>query len=166
MLVASDCRGEVKQSAADGFQIALSIDTSLTPAATSRALIDDFAAWYDPRHSYSGKAENLSIDLVQHAMIERLPEGGFVRHMEIVYYQPGQRLTLAGGLGPLQAMGVHGALTFALSPSDSGSTVTLTYQVSGSSLSQLDKIAPLVDQVLAGQLARLQQHCQRLADRP
>ena len=47
-------------------------------------------------------------------MYEKLPDGGFVRHLQIVYYQPGKSLRLTGGLGPLQELGVHGSLVFSV----------------------------------------------------
>ena len=84
--------------------------------------------------------------------------------MEIVFYQPGKTLRLAGGLGPLQGMGVSGALTFQFELKNGQTEITLTYNVSGRSALALDKIAPVVDSVLAAQLERLATYCDEQAD--
>ena len=150
---------EVTESAADGFQIVLKQTTALEPAAAWQAMVEDFSNWYDASHSYGGVADNLSLDVEKHCMLEVLPDGGFVRHMEIVYYQPGAVFRMAGGLGPLQQMGVSGALTFSFDEKDDGTEITLTYVVTGSAFQQLDQIAGPVDGVLADQLERLTRYC-------
>ncbi len=47
--------------------------------------------------------------------------------MQVVYAAPGKTLRLSGGLGPLQGMGVTGAMTFTLEPAADGRTL-LRYQ--------------------------------------
>ena len=153
--------GEVTESATDGFQIVMRETTQLNPQDAYRVMVEEFSQWYDASHSYGGVPQNLALDLERHAMLEQLPEGGFVRHMEIVFHQPGKVLRMTGGLGPLQGMGVSGALTFAFQPVESGTEITLTYQVSGSSLAHLDKIAGPVDGVLTTQLKRLKNQCDK-----
>ena len=177
---------EVKDAAPDGFHIELRRELDVEQAEAFRRFVEEFPDWYDAEHSYGGKAENLSMNLDQRCMLEKLDQGGFVRHMEIVYCQPGHKLRLTGGLGPLQEMGVHGAMTYSfsqtLNSTDSGqasdrsstnsqaddndsaatnakSEVILTYVVSGFSKQELDKLAPIVDKVLAGQMDRFQKHC-------
>ena len=126
------------------------------------AFVDGFSEWYDASHSYSGKAENLSLDLEKHCMLEQLPDDGFVRHMEIVFHQPGQVLRMTGGLGPLQGMGVSGAMTFTFSENGGQSKVKMEYYVSGAKHLKLDRIAEPVNQVLNGQLTRFQTYCSSL----
>ena len=92
-------------------------------------------------------------------MLEKLPNGGFVRHLEIVFYQPGKVLRLTGGLGPLQEMGVTGALTFNLNPSGDNTDIELTYNVVGGDARNLDKLAPAVEYVLNLQMDRLKKYC-------
>ena len=112
--IAVDCAGEVTDSAADGFHIAIVASTSVNGERTFEALIDNFGDWWNPAHSHSGVAGNLKLDLERRCMFEKLEDGGFLRHMEIVFVEPGKTLRMTGGLGPLQAMGVHGALQFTL----------------------------------------------------
>lgn len=162
----SVARAKVDDAANDGFKLTITRDTSAVADAAFTALVDDFSRWYDASHSYSGKKENLSIDLQKHCMLEKLPDGGFVRHMEVVFYQPSKRiLRMMGGLGPLQGMGVNGAMTFSVEPNEKekGSRVTMTYVVCGYSGQQLDKLAPIVNQVLEAQLDGLKKVADSIA---
>ena len=113
--------------------------------------------WWDPDHTYSHDAGNLSLALEPGGCFcERLADGGFVRHMEVVYAAPGQALRLVGGLGPLQRMGASGTLAFTLkSEAPNGTRIIAEYAVSGYSPAGLAEIAGAVDAVLGAQLARL-----------
>jgi hypothetical protein len=75
--------------------------------------------------------------------------------MEVVYFAPGKAIRMLGGLGPLQEMGVHGALTIRLRPDGNKTVILLTYDVSGFFAGGTDKIAPAVDGVLIEQMDRL-----------
>ena len=109
-----DLHAQIKESSTNVFLIQSSRMVDLTADKAYAAFVNDFSKWYDASHSYSGKPENLSLDLKRHCMLEKLDDGGFVRHMEIVFHQPGKMFRMTGGLGPLQGMGVSGAMTFCL----------------------------------------------------
>lgn len=155
------CQGEVLASATDGFMLRIQRTTKLAPAECVRTIVHDVSKWYDASHSYSGDPANLSMDLEKHAFLEKLPGGGFVRHLEIVYYDPAKLLRLSGGLGPLQEMGVQGALTFKCEQQNGSTQITLVYHVHGFSHLQLDKLAPIVERVLSGQMDRLEGYCRK-----
>ena len=150
---------DVIASAEDGFQVKVVKQTKADSKVAFHSMIHEFSNWWNGDHSFSGDAKNLSMDLEKGCMFEKLPEGGFVRHMEIVFYQPHQTLRLSGGLGPLQGMGVSGSLTFTLTENESGTKIEMTYNVVGSKFQQLDKIAAPVNQVLTEQMERLQKFC-------
>lgn len=155
---------EVTQTSSNGFQIKHVCVVEAGPDQAFEKFVKEFNHWYDVNHSYSGKAENLSIDLEKHCMLEKLPGGGFVRHMEIVYYQPGKVIRMNGGLGPLQGLGVYGALTFEFQPvegSPEKTQVTLNYCVSGAEFLRLDKIATPVESVLGMQLDAYKKYMNR-----
>ena len=156
LATASAASAEVRQSSTAGFEI-VHVATLAAPPADSYALIVDVARWWDPQHSYSGKAGALSIaGKAGGCFCETLDGGGSVEHGRVVYAAPGQALRLNAALGPLQAEGAAGALTFALKPAASGGTeVTMTYVVGGFVRGGGDKIAPVVDQVLGIQIERL-----------
>ncbi len=162
-LIATVANAQVQESGADGFHIEIKRELEVDAETAYDALVNDFSKWYDASHSYSGKAENISIDLNSHCMLETLPDGGFVRHMEMVFHQPGKVFRMAGGLGPLQGLGVSGAMTFAFVEVKGNAKLTMTYHVSGAEHLQLDALSGPVNRVLNGQLDRFQSYCQKLA---
>jgi hypothetical protein len=111
--------------------------------------------WWDPQHTYSGASKNLSLRLSPGGCFcEKLAPGGFVKHLEVVMVRPQEQLRLEGALGPLQELGASGALTFDLAAKDGATEVTLTYRVSGSFPTGVEKLSAVVDQVLGQQLKR------------
>ncbi|MEM8681689.1 MAG: hypothetical protein AAGF97_20260 [Planctomycetota bacterium] len=162
--VSDELRAEVRSADAHGFSIEIERKTKASVDEIDRAIVKEIHQWWDAAHSYSGEAENLSIDLKRRCFDERLPDGGFVTHMQIAHYQPGARIRFMGGLGPLQEMGVVGALTISWEPDGDVTKIKLLYNVTGHLADgQLQELAPVVDAVLAGQLDRLANH---VATRP
>ena len=154
-----EASADVVASAPDGFSLQQAVATKLDPDLAFKKMVSEFGEWWDASHSYSGEGKNLRIDVEQGCILETLPNGGFVRHLELCYYDPGKAIRFSGGLGPLQEMGVSGALTFKFTKEDDSTKIELLYHVHGHSKQQLDQLAPVVDRVLADQLARLQKHC-------
>jgi hypothetical protein len=58
-------------------------------------------------------------------------------------------------------MGVAGALTYQFEKAAAGTTITLTYIVGGYPTLPFEKLAPLVDGVMAGQMKALQAYADR-----
>ena len=113
--------------------------------------------WWEPDHTFSGKAENLHIDLKKHrCFCETMPKGGFVRHMEIVHVQPENRVVMTGGLGPLQDQAVNGAMIWTFEETDKGTKVNLEYRVNGFIVGGMGKWPAAVDFVLGTQIKRLE----------
>lgn len=109
--------------------------------------------WWSSAHTYSGNAANLSLSLRPGGCwCEKLPNGGFARHMDVVLVIPGETLRVTGGLGPLQAMGATGALTFTLKDAAKGTTVIAEYAITGYAAAGMAQFAVPVDKVLAEQL--------------
>lgn len=120
--------------------------------------------WWNPQHTYTGKASRLTLDLeAGGCFCEQLPKAGSVEHMRVSLVQPGERLVLNGGLGPLMFQGVAGTMDVTFQNTARGHTlVTLDYRVAGFAYSNAEKIAPLVDEVLADQMKRYREFAQRL----
>ena len=155
LLLSSPAIAEVKAASPAGFEVESRVIVLASPAETF-AMLGRIGSWWNPDHSYSGKAANLSLELkAGGCFCETLDGGGSVEHMRVVYVQPGSMLRLQGGLGPLQAEGAAGTLTWSLKPAGSGTEIVQTYQVGGFIRGGADKLAAPVDQVLAEQLARL-----------
>jgi uncharacterized protein YndB with AHSA1/START domain len=148
-------RAEVRQTAESSFLLEGHALVEASPARVYANLVD-VASWWDPAHTWSGAAPNLKLDArAGGCFCERLPAGGSVEHARVVMTQPGVLLRLVGALGPLQESAVTGVLTFKLAPEADGTRITLSYAVSGALSLPAAQLAPLVDQVLMGQLERL-----------
>lgn len=138
-----------------GFEVSATTTIAASPAEVYAALVQ-INRWWNGEHSYSGDAANMSLDpRAGGCFCERLADGGSIEHMRVVYAQPGKALRLRGALGPLQAEGVDGALTWTLAPHGAGTIVTQHYVVGGYVRNGIDKFAPIVNQVLGEQLGRL-----------
>ena len=159
LCVQADDFAKLAEKSPAGFQIQITRKLDCDSKEAYKRFVDDFSKWYDASHSYSQEAKNLSIDLQRHCMLEVLPDGGFVRHMDVVFHQPGKTLRMTGGLGPLQGMGVSGALTYSFINDGSGSKLNVVYNVAGAEFLKLDRIADPVKEVLSMQMDRFQKYC-------
>ena len=157
LALAGAARAEVVDAETVGFMV----QQDLTIAAPAIRVWDALAhvgAWWDPARTYSHDAGNVSIELKPGGQwIETLPGGGIL-HMVVVFAKPPATLRLEGALGPLQAFGVAGHLTWILKEKDGTTLVTETYDVGGHAPGGLDKAAGLVDGVLAEQVGRLKRY--------
>jgi hypothetical protein len=82
--------------------------------------------------------------------------------MLVTFVDPARLLRLTGGLGPLQGMGLNGALEFRFSPVDAGgTTITMFYRAGGYTPDDLSKFAAVVDRVQALQLGGLGDYLRR-----
>lgn len=143
------------QDAADGFVVRHEVHVGASPARVYEALLD-IGQWWNPQHTFSGDAKNLSVDARPGGCFcERLPGGGGVEHLRVVHVAPGELLRMSGGLGPLQASGVAGSLTWRLTSAPAGAVVNLSYVVGGFMEGGLDRIGPAVGAVLEEQVHRL-----------
>ena len=156
LAVASPAAAAVKSASAGGFEVENSAVVPASPAAIY-AMLGRPAEWWDPEHTFSHDARNLSLDLrAGGCFCERLPKsGGSIQHLRVVYADPGAVLRLQGGLGPLQGEAVAGSLTFTLKPVPQGTEIVMTYIVGGYLRGGGADWAPVVDRVLAAQLERL-----------
>lgn len=150
-------KAEVIGSAPGGFKIQISEEAAATPQQVYRALTEGISKWWDKSHTYSGDASNLYLEAEPKGWFgEKLPQGGFVRHLEVVYVAPGKSIRLLGGLGPLQGMGVNGAMTIELVGQGNDKTeIRLLYIVHGFDPNGLEPIAEPVNRVLTEQLQNL-----------
>jgi hypothetical protein len=158
LVVAQAARAEVTDSAADGFTITTTVSVHASPADVYKRLVE-IGNWWDSGHTFSGDAHNMSIDeRPMGCFCEKLPNQGAVRHMEVIYSQPGKILRMSGGIGPLQSLAVSAVATFSLSPEEGGTKLQFSYTVGGYSPQGLNKIAPIVNTVLMEQINRLKNY--------
>ncbi len=162
LILASPSYAEVQSSGPHGFALETTLVVPAAPAETYAAL-GRIGEWGNPGHSYSGDAANMTLELrAGGCFCETIPaDGATVEHMRVVYARPGRALRLHGGLGPLQAEGVAGALTWELKPVPGGTEVTQTYVVGGHIRGGAEAYAAPVDHVLSEQLSRLRDYLGR-----
>lgn len=148
-------QADVKASAPDGLIIQIKAEVALDRDDAWARLLD-IGSWWNSSHTYSGNAESMNIDAVAGGCWCELWSGGEVEHGRVVLVMPKEAIRFSTALGPLQEMGVSGALTFTLAdgPSPSRTAVTVDFKVSGSSLSGLDKLATVIDGVITEQVTR------------
>jgi uncharacterized protein YndB with AHSA1/START domain len=156
LLVAGSSRASA-QVTSNGFLVSHEVHIAAAPRNVYDALVGQVGAWWNPGHTFSGDARNLSIDARPGGCFcERLPDGGGLEHLRVVFVAPGEMVRMSGALGPLQASGVTGSLTWKLTPASGGTTVRLSYSVGGFIEGGFDKMAPAVEGVLGEQLRRLE----------
>lgn len=159
MLCASGAGPAAVNVAPNGFAISHEAGIGGPPAAVYQALVGEVGRWWSPRHTYSGDSGNLYIDARPGGCFcETLPGGGGVEHMRVVHVAPGELLRMSGALGPLQADGLCGSLTWKLTAAAEGTTVSLSYIVGGFREGGFEQIAPAVEAVIGEQLLRLKRY--------
>jgi uncharacterized protein YndB with AHSA1/START domain len=157
-LSSAPARAEVAGASPSAFEIRAEAETTATPQQAWRA-VTRLDRWWNAQHTYSGNAGRLRLEArAGGCWCERWGNGQSVEHARVVLvmeHDGVRTLRAVGGLGPLQEMGVNGALTFTVAPHASGAKITMTYRVTGDASSGLDQVAPLVDMVLTEQFGRL-----------
>jgi uncharacterized protein YndB with AHSA1/START domain len=139
-----------------GFLVKFEVSVNAPSAKVYDALVKQIGSWWNPEHTYSGDAKNLSIDARSGGCFcEKLPNGGAVEHLRVVYIAPREVLRLSGALGPLQASGVAGSMTWKLTGAGDNTRAQLTYSVGGFIDGGFEKVAPGVETVLREQFDRL-----------
>jgi len=152
---------EVVDSSASGFTVKSVVAIQASPDAVYRQLIH-VGDWWDAEHTFSNDAHNLTIEeRAGGCFCEKLPNGGSVRHLEVLFVAPGKVLRLGGGLGPLQGIATSGSMTIQLSPSSSGTKLEVTYAVGGYLPAGMNTLATPVDSVLTAQFTRLKNNIER-----
>jgi len=142
----------------NGFLVKFEVSVNAPAAKVYDALVGQIGSWWDSEHTYSGDAKNLSIDARPGGCFcEKLPNGGGIEHARVIYVAPREVLRLSGALGPLQASGVVGTLTWKLTGDGDHTRIQLSYSAGGFIDGGFEKIAPAVESVIRGQLDRLKQ---------
>jgi hypothetical protein len=101
---------KIVNAAPNGFNLRHVIEAPNVAAPVAWAALSDIAKWWDPEHTYSGDARNLSLDpVVRGCFCEKFSLYAGIEHGRVVYAQPAKTLRVIGALGPLQEFGVTGA---------------------------------------------------------
>lgn len=146
---------EVKFVSASGFIVENSYEVDSTPQQVWEGLVNHVGDWWPSDHTWFGDAHNLILEARPGGCFCEIDGDRQVEHMRISHVDPGRLLRMLGGLGPLQGMGMHGALDWQISSTGQRSKVTLSYRVSGVNPDGFSQLAPIVDQVQNQQLKGL-----------
>src|SRR5882762_10493021 len=104
-----------------GFLVKFDVNVNAPAAKVYDALVGQVGSWWNPEHTYSHDARNLSIDpRPGGCFCEKLSNGGGIEHLRVVYIAPPQIVRFSGVLGPLQASGVAGSMTWKLTSGPDG----------------------------------------------
>jgi len=154
LAVATPAGAEVVTASSNGFEVRQTVPLVVKPDVAFASFVN-LPAWWNTEHSYSGKASNLSLTPVPGGCFcERFPGGGGIEHMRVTYVDPGKRILMTGALGPLLYEATAGVLDVQIKSTAAGSVLTLDYRASGFFNGGAEKLAPVVDQVLADQVKR------------
>ena len=152
--------GEVLLVAETGFIIENSIQVSANRESTWRAFTQQIGQWWPADHTWWGDSSGLTIDAVAGGCFCEKNGDRSAEHMRIAFVDPFNLMRMTGGLGPLQGMGMYGALDWVFETNAQGTRVTMTYRVNGISADGFEGLAPIVDRVQALQIGGLKNHLQ------
>lgn len=158
LLVTREAGAEVQVASPDGFIVENEETVPVEPPLAWESLIEDVDLWWPKDHTWWGESSTLSIDPRAGGCFCEISGDRQAQHLMVTHVDPPTLLRLTGGLGPLQAKGLHGALEWRLEPVPEGSRITLRYQVGGFTPEDLSEFAPVVDRVQALQLGGLARH--------
>jgi len=154
-LACGGAQAAVADSASNGFSVVETVHIAAPPDKVWAGLVTP-SHWWSPAHTYSKSAANLTLE--PHAggcWCETLPGGGSVQHAVVVRLIPDAAFVVRGAFGPLQSLGVEGALTVLLKPGNGGTDLIATYNIGGYLKDGLGALATPVDSVLGEQFSRL-----------
>jgi uncharacterized protein YndB with AHSA1/START domain len=153
---ATPAMAEVKDSSPMGFTVENSRVVPVAPQVAWDAMVDKVHLWWPRDHTWWGKEGRLTIRARVGGCFCEIVDKQQAQHMTVAFVDPPRTLRMVGGLGPLQGMGLNGALEFRLESAGEGSTkITLWYRAGGYTPDDMSKFAPTVDQVQALQLGGL-----------
>ena len=154
-LSATTTLGEVILIAETGFIVENKVQISSNQETTWRVFTQRVDDWWPADHTWWGESSTLTIDEFAGGCFCEKNAGKSAEHMRISFVDPPGLMRMTGGLGPLQGMGMYGALEWVFDSTDQGTKVTMTYRVNGINPDGFAELAPIVDAVQAIQLGGL-----------
>ncbi|MEM9422378.1 MAG: hypothetical protein AAF986_07735 [Pseudomonadota bacterium] len=122
-MIASPAHAELTSVSDDRFTFTLEAESKLPPEMMWERLVN-VSAWWGDDHTYSGSAQNMTLNLEPGGLWEERWPGGAVAHGTVLYFKTGETLRLSAPFGPLQDMAVQTVWTITLLPFGKGTKVT------------------------------------------
>lgn len=155
LCVAAPAQAAIKDAQPDGFTLENAEWVPVAPQAAYTALVNDVGRWWPADHTWWGDASKLVITDKAGGCFCEINGAQQAWHMTVTFIDPGKLLRMTGGLGPLQGMGLNGALEWRFVEENGGTRITLWYRVGGYTPDDIGKFAPVVDKVQGQQLGGL-----------
>ncbi len=147
---------EIVASSESHFVLRHEASSALPAEALWQRLLEP-ASWWHPDHTYSGSAQNLSLEPRAGGVWRETWDGGSVVHGTVLFVKSGSTLRMNAPFGPLQALGAYTIWTITISPADEGSTVVFDEVSTGPPSAGMAEMAKAVDFVKAEAMRRLTQ---------
>ena len=161
-LFATPAAAEVVSASPNGFEVQETVSL-VVPVNQAYAAFSRLGSWWSDEHTYSGKAANIQLALRPGGCFcEAIPTGGGVEHMRVSVVQPNERIVMSGALGPVLYEAATGVMDIKFERIAGGAKVTLNYRAAGFAKGDADKMAPIVDRVLAEQMKRYLVHAAKV----
>ena len=157
---------EVKDQAPNGFTLENSQWVPVDPGTAWKAFVHDVGKWWPADHSWWGDASKLSISEKAGGCFCEINGAQQAWHMTVTFVDPGKLMRMTGGLGPLQGMGLDGALEWRFVEEKGGTRITLWYRAGGYTPDDLGKFVPVIDKVQGLQLGGLADYLRKQHPRP
>jgi hypothetical protein len=157
---------EVKDQAPNGFTLENSQWVPVDSGAAWKAFVHDVGKWWPADHSWWGDASKLSISEKAGGCFCEINGAQQAWHMTVTFVDPGKLMRMTGGLGPLQGMGLSGALEWRFVEEKGGTRITLWYRAGGYTPDDLGKFVPVIDKVQGLQLGGLADYLRKRKPAP
>ncbi|MDR6841116.1 SRPBCC family protein [Pseudoxanthomonas sacheonensis] len=162
----SDVQARIVDQAPNGFTVENSEWVPVEPDAAWKAFVNDVGKWWPADHSWWGDASKLSISDKAGGCFCEINGAQQAWHMTVTFVDPGKLMRMTGGLGPLQGMGLNGALEWRFVEEKGGTRITLWYRAGGYTPDDLSKFVPVIDQVQGLQLGGLANYLRKQDPKP
>jgi hypothetical protein len=154
LLAFTPASAEVISAGPNGIEVQEVVNL-VVPQPHAYAAFGQVGQWWNKEHTYSGDSARLSLQMRPGGCFcESLEGGGGVEHMHVTYLKPGEQVVMTGSLGPLLYQATAGVMVVKFERIAGGTRVTMNYRAAGFAKGDGDRLAPLVDQVLADQMKR------------
>ena len=151
----SHVNAEVISSEPHGFEISIERTVKVN-SAIAYAQFLKIDQWWSAEHTWFGDSGNLSIVAEVGGCFCEKSSTKEALHMTVSYVDPGREIRMTGGLGPLQMLGIHGAMSWKfIAINENESTIIQYYHVVGFIKGGLQSLAAIVDKVQTIQLDAL-----------
>jgi hypothetical protein len=154
-LACASASAAVVDKSAAGFTVENSVVVPVDAKVAWDGFVGHVDEWWPKDHSWWGAEGKFTIDPRAGGCFCETAGKRSAQHMVVSFVDPPGMMRMTGGLGPLQGMGLTGALEWTFTPAPGGTKITLRYVAGGYTTTDLVKFSAIVDKVQGIQLGGL-----------